>query len=97
MKYCDKCGCKLPGNANFCPNCGKSFNDYDDDEETSDSAVIICAIVGLLLPLVGAILYYVFKNSKPRAAKMANRCSWIGFLIAFCLWFITRFYFRIAV
>ena len=96
MKYCDKCGCKLPDNSNFCPNCGKNFN-YYGAEETSDSTVIICAIVGLLFPLVGAILYYVFKNSKPRAAKIANCCSWIGFLIAFCVWFLTRFYFIIRV
>ena len=50
------------------------------NSETS-TTVVICGIVGVLFPIIGAILYYVFKNSDPKAAAMANKCSWIGFLL----------------
>ena len=60
MRYCDNCGQKLADDSKFCPNCGKRFNSSNQENNTT---VIICAIVGLLFPLIGAILYYVFKNS----------------------------------
>ena len=31
----------------------------------------------LPVPIAGSILYYVWKNSHPDAAKYANRASWI--------------------
>lgn len=85
MKYCDKCGQKLADNSKFCPNCGKRFNCSNQENNTT---VIICAIVGLLFPLIGAILYYVFKNSDIKAAKTANTCAWIGFLVQLLIFLI---------
>lgn len=53
----------------------------------SSATVVICAIVGLLFPLIGAILYYVMRNSDIRAAKTANTCSWIGFFAQLLYYF----------
>lgn len=98
MKYCDNCGCKLTKSSNFCSNCGKNFSSKSNYEQSnSNSAVlIVCAIIGLLFPIIGAILYYVLKNSDLKAAKTANICSWISFLIQFLfflIWGITIFSF----
>lgn len=78
MKYCDKCGNELLDNSNFCSNCGKNFNSNVQENSTS---VVICAIIGLLFPIIGAILYYVLKKTDIKAAKTANTCAWISFLV----------------
>lgn len=82
MKYCDNCGNDLNENSNFCSNCGKNFSTTSNNTQSNGSSgsVITCTIVGLLFPIIGAILYYALKNSDIRAAKTANTCSWIGFL-----------------
>lgn len=78
MKFCDKCGNELLDNSNFCSNCGKNFNSNVQGNSTS---VVICAIIGLLFPIIGAILYYVLKKTDIKAAKTANTCAWISFLV----------------
>ncbi len=81
MKYCDNCGKELNENFCFCPNCGKNFFAPNQNQQKSSSAlIIVCAIVGLLFPLIGAILYYVLKETDIKAAKTANSCAWISFL-----------------
>ena len=85
MKYCDKCGSELKENSNFCPNCGKKFNSNVQGNSTS---AIVCAIVGLLFPVIGAVLYYVLKNTDIKAAKTANTCAWLGFIVQLILFLL---------
>lgn len=80
--YCKKCGAELNEDDAFCHQCGSKLTNHTDE---SDIANIICAVIGLTMPIVGAVLYYVFKKSNPKAAKTANICSWIGFLIQIIL------------
>lgn len=86
MKYCDKCGSELMNDSKFCSSCGKNLNSNIQENSTS---VVICAIVGLLFPIIGAILYYVLKKTDIKAAKTANTCAWIGFL-AQLIFFLLR-------
>ena len=88
MRYCDECGNELAENSNFCPNCGKNF--YNGNRESSIS-VVLCAIVGLLFPIIGAILYYVLRKTDYRAAKVANTCAWISFIIQILTLFLYGF------
>lgn len=83
MKYCDSCGHELSESSNFCSNCGKNFssNNNISHNDSNNGTVIVCAIVGLLFPIIGAILYYALKKSDIKAAKTANICSWISFLV----------------
>ena len=80
MKYCSNCGSKLITNINYFQN----YNGVQEINQTQKSensiSQIICAIVGLLFPIIGAILYYILKKTDLKAAKIANLCSWIGFL-----------------
>ncbi len=78
MKYCDKCGNRIIDDSNFCSNCGKNINLVNQGSSTS---IVICAIVGLIFPIIGAIMYYVLKKTDIKAAKTANVCAWIGFFI----------------
>ena len=44
--------------------------------------------VAILLPIVGAILYYVYKSDKPTAAKTINTASLISFAVRFALYIL---------
>lgn len=47
----------------------------------ADSGSIGWAILGFFIPIVGLVLFLVWKNTKPNCAKMAG----IGALVGFCL------------
>ena len=85
MNYCKYCGNKLNNNPNFCNKCGNALKNISQNNKNptnkSDSTAFICGIVGLCFPIIGAILYYIYKDSNISAARAANICSWIGFLI----------------
>lgn len=44
------------------------------------------AVLGFLIPIVGWVLYFCWKNTKPGNAKMAG----IGGLVGWAFWFITN-------
>lgn len=87
MKYCGKCGNELPDNFTFCSNCGNKIDNVTIQGNNSTS-VVICAIVGLLFPIIGAILYYVLRKTDIKAAKAANKCAWISFLAQLLFYFL---------
>lgn len=45
-----------------------------------DSGSFLWVVPGLFIPLVGWILYFVWKDKKPKNAKMANIGAWVGFI-----------------
>lgn len=84
MNYCSYCGAKINPEQDICLKCGKIINNNtakSEKEHDNDNTglIIICALTGLILPIVGSILYYVLKNSNSKCARVANICSWIGF------------------
>lgn len=94
MKYCEHCGAELLDDAVICPKCGcKCENKIDSSTQTigrnatSNQTNGITGesvgwfILGFCIPLVGLILYLVWKDSKPSAAKAIG----LGALIGFCL------------
>ena len=60
MKYCNKCGSAISDDSNFCSKCGTKFTDEQaaNNKIPKDTPVIIWIIIGLLFPIIGAILYY---------------------------------------
>lgn len=85
MKYCPYCGTEINPNQDICLNCGKLINNNPQTIEVktdvgSSGTKIICVIVSLLFPIVGAILYYVFRRDNPSLAKTCNLCAWLAFL-----------------
>lgn len=50
-------------------------------QPVQDSGSIGWAILGFFIPIVGLILFLVWKNTKPQCAKMAG----IGAIVGFCL------------
>lgn len=73
--YCRNCGKEIDDQAIICPNCGVPTETKPAVEDTGN---IGWGVLGCCIPLVGLILWLVWKDTKPKTAKVAG----IGALIA---------------
>ena len=81
MKYCHKCGKELFDEAVVCPGCGCAQKSV---ESINDASSFGWALVGFLVPLVGLILYLLWKDTTPLKAKSAGK----GALVSAILYFV---------
>lgn len=72
---CPYCGALLDDQATRCIECGKKLK-----KEKKESA-FFSGFFSLILPLLGFILYFVYKNDHKRKAKVCLRNAFIGFAI----------------
>lgn len=84
MKYCSKCGKEIFDEAVICPYCGCSVS----SSEKNDASSFGWAFLGFLIPIVGLILYLVWKDKTPLKAKSAGKGALIGFIVSFIVYFI---------
>ncbi|MBR2674923.1 MAG: zinc-ribbon domain-containing protein [Mogibacterium sp.] len=54
---------------------------YQGSANPEDTGSVLWAVLGALIPIVGLVLYLVWKDSKPLSAKRAG----MGAIIGFCL------------
>lgn len=73
--FCKNCGQEIYDKAVICPHCGVS---QKDDSSVSDSGSIGWGFLGCCIPIVGLILFLVWRDNKPKNAKAAG----IGALIS---------------
>lgn len=86
--YCKNCGQEINDNAVVCPHCGVQQKDLT--QQTSDNGGFGWGLLGCCLPIVGLILFLVWKDSKPNTAKAAG----IGALVSVgigVLWYLLIF------
>lgn len=80
--FCPNCGERISEKAEICPNCGVRVPGSLGEDKPNIPANIIsfCCI-----PILGIILFFVWKDSKPRAAKTAliSSLASIGLIILF--------------
>jgi len=68
--FCPKCGKKNVDTAEFCLSCGENLK-IKATEASQESSVGPIGILFFCIPLVGAIMYFVWKDAKPEKAKKA--------------------------
>ncbi len=88
MAFCQKCGTQIPTGSQFCPKCG-ARNSESDFSSGSAGASTGLKIVSFLFPLIGWILYFVYKDDQPVKAGDCAKFAWIGFCVGFVLGFIS--------
>ena len=72
--FCKKCGKEIDSSAVVCPNCGCATDNYNQNKSTEqDSSSFGYAVLGFLIPLVGLILYLIWKDTTPLRAKSAGK------------------------
>lgn len=95
MIYCQKCGTQNPEIAAFCNKCGADLKRLSNNtpsatyqpvtSSSEDSAGIGWIILALLLPIVGFILYFVWKSNYPKKASHILVAAIIGFVVNFII------------
>ena len=79
--YCQNCGAKIEQGAEYCSSCGNSIkNNSNGNVEVSNStsSSIGWGILGFFIPIVGLVLFLVWKQERPKDSKAAG----IGALIS---------------
>ena len=87
--YCSNCGNKINDNERYCPYCGAEQNiDYTVSAQQAankvsndDTGSIGWGVLGFFIPLVGIILYCVWRNEKPLNAKISLKGAIISFIL----------------
>lgn len=78
MAYCKNCGKEIADNAAVCINCGVA---QETKPQVVDNGGFGWGLLGCCIPIVGLILFLVWKDSKPKTAKAAG----IGALVSVAL------------
>ncbi len=86
--YCKYCGHQIDDNVASCPNCGKPVqatqsNPKNPVDKPSDNGGFLWGVLGFLSPLIGFILYFCLKKSKPRTATSLSTGATVGLVLIF--------------
>lgn len=75
MAFCKNCGAEIDDNAVVCPSCGVA------QEKVTEGSKVGYGILGCCIPLVGLILFLVWKDTKPETSKAAGIGALVGVII----------------
>ncbi len=84
MSYCKNCGKEMSDNTTICPNCGASQNvasSQTSQPPVVDNGGIGWGLLGCCIPIVGLILFLVWKDSKPKTSKAAGIGALVGVIL----------------
>lgn len=87
--FCKNCGQEIDDKAVVCPHCGVAQREMSYDTIKDDGGVG-WGILGCCIPVVGLILYLVWKDTKPQTAKAAGIGALVSVGLA-VLWYIFVF------
>ena len=76
---CSKCKKQIDDDSLFCEHCGNRVSNVVSVDDSKLGVGL--SIFSFLFPIVGFILYFVYKNSAYIKAKRAVKLAWIGFSI----------------
>ena len=79
MAYCKNCGQQIDNQAAICPNCGVAQN---AKPAVTDNGGFGWGLLGCCIPIVGLILFLVWKYSKPNTAKAAGIGALVSVILA---------------
>lgn len=84
MAFCKNCGNQIEDNAATCPSCGASQN---TTPQVTDNGGFLWGLLGCCIPIVGLVLFLVWKDTKPKTAKAAGIGALVSIIIGI-LWYI---------
>ena len=79
MAFCKNCGAQIDDNAVVCTSCGVAQNTAP---AVVDKGGFGWGLLGWCLPIVGLILFLVWKDTKPKTAKAAGIGALVSVIIA---------------
>ena len=76
MAYCRNCGAPISDKAVICPRCGVA--QPGSGESLNDSGSLGWGVLSFFLPIVGLILFLVWRQEKPKSARVSGIGALIG-------------------
>ncbi len=80
MSYCSNCGNELSPYDSRCSKCGEPTSNKPV-ASGDDTGSFGWGLLGFCFPIVGLILYIVWKDTKPLNAGIAGKGALIGFIL----------------
>lgn len=87
--FCPNCGTQNDDQATFCSSCGTALKTQQGSSYSSTptpgggnedkGAETIVQVLSFCFPIVGLVLYFVWKDDKPKAANQVCKMAAIGF------------------
>ncbi|MBU5227520.1 zinc-ribbon domain-containing protein [Clostridium senegalense] len=71
--FCKNCGKQINNNAEICIHCGVRV--APSRPRSVDNPSHLAGIVSCCFPIVGLILYFLWKDDKPKSSKLV--CNWM--------------------
>ncbi len=96
MKYCSKCGKEIMDEAVICPGCGCS-QETKTVQNQADSSSFGWALLGFCIPIVGLILYLVWKDNTPLKAKSAGKGALVSVIVSAVIYIIYAIIIGVAI
>lgn len=84
MAYCKRCGAPISDQAMVCPSCGA---EQYTPPTMQDNGGIGWGILGCCIPIVGLVLFLVWKDQKPKTAKAAGLGALVAVILG-ALWYV---------
>ncbi len=84
MAYCKRCGAPISDQAMVCPSCGEP---QYSTPPVQDNGGIGWGLLGCCIPVVGLVLFLVWKDQKPRTAKAAGIGALVAVILS-ALWYV---------
>lgn len=74
MAYCKNCGKEVAENTRTCPHClaDQTVAPSNSTPEPVDNGGFGWGLLGCCIPIVGLVLFLVWKDTKPKTAKAAG-------------------------
>lgn len=79
--FCQACGAETRKEQEFCIKCGAKLIRKKQLSSLNDNPSLLVNLASCCFPIVGLVLYLVWRDEKPRTAKSV--CIWgvVGFVI----------------
>jgi drug/metabolite transporter (DMT)-like permease len=92
MVYCSKCGAEIDESAEFCPQCGERQQAVQPAQaaprSNDDSGSVGWFFLGFFIPIAGLILWLVWKDEKPKNARMNGLGALVSVILSIVMYVV---------
>ena len=86
--FCTKCGKEIENDYAVCPYCGANQKDVENNtnnqveyNKKTQTQVVCGGIASFIFPIVGLILFLIWRTNRPNDAKVVGIAGLCGFVI----------------
>ena len=82
--FCRNCGKEIDDKAYVCPNCGvrTGVNEQPPNYAADGGSKAGWGVLSFFFPIVGLILFLIWKEQRPATASVCGKCALAGFIVS---------------